>query len=1342
MVSLLSVIAGSETQAASYVLAIIPMAILAGVILCAMSMRRRHTSAVCVCSLTLFLIGIFILTAMSVGAVIFHWARVAGTIAAALTLIFFAGSFIVGVIGLAIYDRRRFARGRAYAIWALSLCAACIAACVVAAAVGAGKRVAAQNAIAPSRVVLSRYNCAVTAPAGWASIDPKTLGLEVAPVAYRRTFPEMYMVMLPEESGDIMSHAGYMKLLEGREDAFGEVKERSSDVVNFGRMSFRRLMSVTRSKKMNLDIYREHLVAKHGAMFWQLVVWGSPRSRAEIQAEAVKFAEHFQILDPNLMGSFNGNVRDVSLPRLGFSTHLEGTGWDEEDKIKNLKTNELIAFSAHRVSEALMVIPLRFEDPAPDFEALSRGMLSSMGFERPLPEDTKPFVSASGEGIEFTTEREMKGVQYSYILRFARGEHHGHLVIGLAAKEGGNLEVVRRALDKIELRPPEGSAPFLSPGQRRALTLVLNQAAMSLYNRRDFDSAAFWFRQAYQQTREDPVSLNNLVTALDSAGRTKEALEILDSQAWRFPKAAQLEAHRLKLLVHNGDADAANEQFLKLIEKGAKDEMVLQGWLDELLAQNRQDLAEKTLDAWMAKQPSVKVSEWQASIYMEEGDAKRAEKLMEKVVAENPGDDSVLTKFGETLNMAKEYKRAGDIADKLLADGKESSRALQILGWSQMGRKSYREAKGAFERAARLQPEDTQLQTAVRLASAEIGQGNNSDVNLAVEPVPMPPEIARELESAEAHPPKVDGEAAVVLARSVGYAFEAGKPLRTTIRRKIRVLDQAGVTACSTLEFPYDPVAERIFVNRLVVMDPSGKVSANGSLDDAFVRDSENAAASNLKMLQVQVPGLKPGSVIDAEVTLEDRSTQADFPFTRHLFAYGIPCAGEAIFVTGDISRVKAFTAQAHDIKAVKKDRLLGWIVRDRAATHEEALGVLAEKSSPILWLGAGNAEWNGVAKEYLGQIADRLQPDAAATKEATEICKGLKDPREKIEALARVVQKEVSYKALEFGVRARRPNAACDTLRQRFGDCKDHALLLYQLLRGAGVQSYLALVNTQRRIQPSLPSIDQFNHMVVYVPSLGNGWLVDATDKYLAEGLFPGDGLWESAALVLDPAKPRLIPPQVPPEKDCADVESHRTISAEGRNWKVNETLTLTGYYASSMRAVFAGLPPAEQTRRAQSILAGEGAAEVKEFRFENIDDLPQPARISMSYIVRNAIKTNAGKATAALPALWERDYLAQTFVPDRATPFLFRFPFHFSSDVSVKGPVSVRLGGLTKREAGKFADWEIGAGAPSGTGSTVHFEFRAHPGEYPAGQYAGFYETWDDARRAWDTEIEWGPN
>jgi len=66
----------------------------------------------------------------------------------------------------------------------------------------------------------------------------------------------------------------------------------------------------------------------------------------------------------------------------------------------------------------------------------------------------------------------------------------------------------------------------------------------------------------------------------------------------------------------------------------------------------------------------------------------------------------------------------------------------------------------------------------------------------------------------------------------------------------------------------------------------------------------------------------------------------------------------------------------------------------------------------------------------------------------------------------------------------------------------------LYKLLYAAGVESQLTLVNTQAEIERIQPSLDQFNHMIVHVPSLeANGWL-DATNKDADITMLPPESL------------------------------------------------------------------------------------------------------------------------------------------------------------------------------------------------------------------------------------------
>ena len=53
------------------------------------------------------------------------------------------------------------------------------------------------------------------------------------------------------------------------------------------------------------------------------------------------------------------------------------------------------------------------------------------------------------------------------------------------------------------------------------------------------------------------------------------------------------------------------------------------------------------------------------------------------------------------------------------------------------------------------------------------------------------------------------------------------------------------------------------------------------------------------------------------------------------------------------------------------------------------------------------------------------------------------------------------TYKAIEFGSRGRVPNFTMEIVGNRYGDCKDHSLLFYQLLRAIDEPAELVLVST-----------------------------------------------------------------------------------------------------------------------------------------------------------------------------------------------------------------------------------------------------------------------------------------
>ncbi len=1026
---------------------------------------------------------------------------------------------------------------------------------------------------------------------------------------------------------------------------------------------------------------------------------------------------------------------NVNRPAWGYRTALSTTEWRAWKEPGNALTD----FAAQRDKEAMMIIPVDLVQSVPDAESAAAALLKRVGIPYPSDEGwvARPWPSAWGQGLEITGVRNHEGTEWEYILRVAVKDRFAQLHAGWSLKKNGNLALVRTALDAISLLPPESPPPALPPAQLHDYGLLLNDLGLALYNRNEFKEAAAWFKRSFEQTTKDAAILSNVADALRQAGEYKAALEYLTPRLSAFPKQASLHLDHAWLLSDTGDYDAANQAFLQAVDAGYKDEDKALEWLRHLNEKDQHALATQAAEKWMTKFPGANSRRWHAQTVTNGGDAKRGLQLLEELSAAYPDDRRVLFDLGEALNEQDEHARAAEVAAKLLADGKEAPRALLILGWSQMGRKWYREAKETFERADKKQPDNDTVQDALRRASAMLGQGNNSDIKTPVEVVALPEVLRHALDT---HPVKKGygaDQPSVLLFAAKGYAFENDKPLRRTWHRRIRINTTEGANNLSSIEYTFDPLSERIFINRVEVRDENGKAIATRP-GDAYVMDSSQGGASHRKKLHFQLPGLRPGCTVEYEVSIQDFGKTQTFPFERHLFG---DCATEIIFITGDIDKVKTAVTHADSLQTVREKNLIAWMGFNQPYDREEPMNGFYEDRVPSLCLGGEVGTWEKIGENYLKDIADRLKPDAKTVELAATLTAGMKTEREKTAALAGHVQKHISYTAIEFGTRAQRPNPAAQTLQQQYGDCKDQALLMHQLLQAAGIESHLALVNSTWRIQPSLPSMDQFNHMVVHVPALGSDWLIDTTDKNIPPALWHADSLWHTHALILQAGHVHLNAPHEEPAPDSSRVESHRSIHPEEDGWHVDEKLTLHGYYAAWMRNIFTGLDPTEQLRKVQGMLAATARVRVHEFSFANLGDIAQPATLTVSYDVLGRLHTEGDLQRAALPALWENEYLSTSFVKTRHNPFLVRYPFHFRSEVvvhHVPQASSASIQSLNQSQAGTFSRWNL-ATAQEQNDIVARFEFASTTGEHPAASYAQWHDEWNTALKAWDRALVW---
>ena len=125
-------------------------------------------------------------------------------------------------------------------------------------------------------------------------------------------------------------------------------------------------------------------------------------------------------------------------------------------------------------------------------------------------------------------------------------------------------------------------------------------------------------------------------------------------------------------------------------------------------------------------------------------------------------------------------------------------------------------------------------------------------------------------------------------------------------------------------------------------------------------------------------------------------------------------------------------------------------------------------------------ASWDALAA-WFGDLVSQPSGSGSCPPELRAIA-GRGDTGEMAAQLARKVQMDVRYVAIELGMRRWVPDSASSTWRLRYGDCKNKAALLASALEANGVHARLVLACTRGRwdVDPDAPHPFQFNHCIV----------------------------------------------------------------------------------------------------------------------------------------------------------------------------------------------------------------------------------------------------------------------
>ncbi len=204
----------------------------------------------------------------------------------------------------------------------------------------------------------------------------------------------------------------------------------------------------------------------------------------------------------------------------------------------------------------------------------------------------------------------------------------------------------------------------------------------------------------------------------------------------------------------------------------------------------------------------------------------------------------------------------------------------------------------------------------------------------------------------------------------------------------------------------------------------------------------------------------------------------------------------------------------------------------------------------------------------------------------AKKITEGSNSPKEKASALYDWVRNNIRYVAQYLYTGSWKPHSLDWILKNRYGDCKDHVLLLQALFKVSGIESVPALVSLFNEYSlPEVPTVHSFNHVILYLPELDI--FTDPTSSKIPFGALPWAAAGKPAAVALRTGAKVLTTPYFLPENNQLLVKTRMAVSKQGQG-KGNVEVAAHGHAATLLQDRLEQIPSGMGASAVQKMLEG----------------------------------------------------------------------------------------------------------------------------------------------------------
>jgi len=492
------------------------------------------------------------------------------------------------------------------------------------------------------------------------------------------------------------------------------------------------------------------------------------------------------------------------------------------------------------------------------------------------------------------------------------------------------------------------------------------------------------------------------------------------------------------------------------------------------------------------------------------------------------------------------------------------------------------------------------------------------------------------------------------------------------------IISEAGIQNGSEISVNFDPTYERLDFHQIIVWrngKPESRLNAQAFKVIADEKELSRFIYQGSYSAYCILPDIRKGDRIEYAYTITGRNPIFNNHYFRDIYFQGSqPIAHffKALLVSPSHQlHFKSFNNPPQTVSAVKGGlRCYEWdnfqvqpgnYYDNQPGWYDEYPCIQVSDYSNWKEVTDWALNVNPIATNIKGNLGKQI---ALLKKQ----CKG--DKETYFRKAVMMVQDEVRYMGIEIGQYSHRANSPEKVYNQRYGDCKDKALLLASVLNAGGIDARMVLVNSsvKAHITGSLPSPNVFDHAVLVAQLNGKPVWVDATMSYQrgkgADLYFPNYGM----GLVLKAGNSSLVKIPVAKAGKITCSENYK-IANETSKVKLDVVTTYTLDEADYMRDKLASTSMAE-TEKSYLDYYAKTYPEIE--RADSImvkdDEDTNELTVTEHYLVPNLLSrdTVSGKYKASFYAGYISEQLIK--VANKAnTPIAVNYPYNMDYTINV---------------------------------------------------------------------------